>query len=60
VKITVAQIKKVLNWTIKEQERQLTELVAREAWREVADKAAYLDGLRFAFVQIEMLQIEED
>jgi hypothetical protein len=58
--ITAKQIQTALQRAINEQERQLAKLVEREDWREAGDKAAYLDGLRFAAELVAMLRIEED
>ena len=58
--ITPATISGALKRTIAEQEGQLAKLVEREDWREAGDKAAYLDGLRFAAELVDMLRLEED
>ena len=60
MKITTSQVKLALQLAIDEQERQLARLIERENWREAGDKAAYLDGLRFAVDLVAMLQIKED
>ena len=58
--ITPATINAALKRAIEEHERQLAKLVERENWREAGDKAAYLDGLRFAAELVDMLRLEED
>jgi hypothetical protein len=59
VNITPAMISGTLKRVIAEQEGRLAKLVEREDWREAGDKAAYLDGLRFASELVDMLRLED-
>ena len=60
MEVSAKMVARALERTIEDQERLLAKLVEREDWREAGDKAAYLDGLRYAATMVDMLRLNED